>query len=326
MRARAVAATSAALLVASIGASPAMGTPAITGTDADVWTVASPVPTYDITASPLAPSDQITWSLDGGAGGSGASPLTVKLPGIADGVHTLAATDLDLLSPAAAQRTFRLDLTPPKITVTRPASGAQIDVGAQVAADFVCEGAVSCVGTVAPGAAIDTSSAGAKTFSVQATDDVGNESITLVGYVVRAPASPAPAGSSAQPSEPISLVQAPTAGAPTTGPKRQPYRPRTLNAKVLRPAVGLRLPTRTPLLRWPAHPGASLYNVQVFWLRGTMATKVVSVFPRGHNIRIPRGRVAFGKTYIWRVWPYVKGRYTSRPLGLSFFTVRVPKR
>lgn len=311
---------SAAVLLGSFGVSQAAATPLITGADGDVWTVTSPIPTYDLTAAAGAISDQISWSLDGGGVTSGSSPLTVKLPGTPDGLHTLSATDTDPLGPAAAQRTFRVDLTAPKITVNRPSSGAQIDLNAQVTADFSCEDAVSCTGTVAPGAAIDTSAAGGATLTVRAIDDVGNETITIVDYVVRAPANPAPGGSGAQPSEPISLVQTPTVS--TTARPRAPYRPRTINARAMKPRVGILLPTRRPLLRWGAHKGAQLYNVQIFWLRGSSATKVVSAFTRGHNLRVPAGRVAFGHAYIWRVWPYVRGRYTSRPLGLSYFSVR----
>ena len=314
-------AAAAGVLLALLGAAQAAATPQITGADGDVWTVTSPVPTYELTAAAGAIGDQISWAVDGGAPSSGASPLTVKLPGIADGLHTLSATDLDPLGPDPAQRTFRVNLTPPKITVNRPVSGAQIDLNAPLTADFACEDAVSCTGTVASGAAIDTATAGSATFTVRATDDVGNQAIKIVYYVVRGPTQPTPVGSAVLPSAPVSLVQTPTVGT-TAAPRPQPYRPRTLNARALRPRVGVRLPTRRPLLRWPARKGARLYNVQIFRLRGTRATKVVSMFPRRHRLRVPAGRLAYGKTYFWRVWPYVRGKYTSRPLGLSYFTVR----
>ena len=319
----------AGVLLASLGAVQAAATPQITAVGAqqplpgadydDVWTVTSPVPTYDLTAAAGAIGDQISWAVDGGPPNSGASPLTVELPGIADGLHTLSATDLDPLGLDPAQRTFRVDLTPPKITVNRPASGAQIDLNAALTAEFACEDAVSCTGTVASGAAINTATAGSATFTVRATDDVGNQAIRIVYYVVRGPTQPTPVGSAVLPSAPVSLVQTPTVG--TTAAPR-PYRPRTLNARALRPRVGVRLPTRRPLLRWPGRKGARLYNVQIFRLRGTRATKVVSMFPRRHRLRVPARQLAYGKTYFWRVWPYVRGKYTSRPLGLSYFTVR----
>ena len=309
----------AGVLVASAGASAtALATPTISGADTDGWGVTNPVPTYAITAGPNALTPGINWSLDDGGTSTGPSPLTVKLPGLADGLHVLSATDGELLATGAALRTFRVDLTPPKITVNRPSSGAQIDLNATVTADYACQDAVTCVGSVAPGSAIATSTAGSATFTVRATDRVGNESISIVSYTVR-DGSGAGTGS---PAEPISLVQDPAGGTITTTRRGQPYKPRTINAIGLRPRAGLLIPTRRPLLRWTARKGARLYNVQVFWLHGTKATKVVSVFPTGHNLRIPAGRVAFGHTYIWRVWPYVRGKYTKRPLGLSYFSVR----
>ncbi len=305
-------------LALGLGAASAAAAPVISGVDGDVWTMAHPVPTYVIDSTG---GTGISWSV-GGLTGDGASPLTVTLAGIADGAYTLDAKDLG--DAATAQRAFTVDLTPPKITVSQPTSGAVFDVGATVLADFACEDAVSCQGTVAAGAAIDTSKAGSATFTVKAADGVGNEALSLVDYTVKAPGTPSGA-TAGGPSEPISLV--PTPGAGTPGTRRTPYRPRTLNARALRPRAGLRIPTRTPLLRWGAHRGATLYNVQIYWLHGTAATKVVSVFPRSHHLRVPAGRVAFGHTYIWRVWPYLRGRYTSRPLGLSYFTVkRAPTR
>ena len=310
----------AGALALGCGAAGAVAAPEISGADTDVWTLASPVPTYEITTTALAGG--VSWSVDGGSpSGNGATPLTVKLPGIADGLHTLVATDLQPGDTTPAQRAFRVNLTPPKITVTQPTSGAQFDLGALVAADYACEGAVTCAGTVAPGAAIDTSKAGTATFTVKAADDVGNEAVSLVDYSVRAPGI-ASGGATVMPSEPISLVPTPGTG---TGTRRPPYRPRTLNAGALRPRAGLRIPTRTPLLRWGGRRGATLYNVQIYWLHGSSATKVVSLFPRAHHLRVPAGRVAFGHTYIWRVWPYLKGRYTDRPLGLSYFSVKRPR-
>ena len=247
------------------------------------------------------------------AGRPDPTPLTVK-PVLPDGTYTLNVKDLG--DAGTAQRTFTVDMTAPKITVSQPTSGAVFDVGASVLAGFVCEGAANCSGTVASGTAIDTSKAGSFTLTVKAADDVGNQAVSIVDYVVKAPGT-SPAVTAGGPSEPISLVPTPTPGA-----HKSPYRPRTLNAKGLRPRAGLKIPTRTPLLRWGARKGATLYNVQIYWLHGTAATKVVSMFPRSHHLRVPAGRVAYGHTYVWRVWPYLRGHYASRPLGLSFFSVK----
>jgi hypothetical protein len=306
-----------AVAAAGVGcvAGPAAAAPTIAGND--VWGIATPDPEFTISSADPA---GFSWALDANLPEPGVSPLVVKFPALAEGAHTLTATDLSSGDPSVT-KAFRVDLTPPKVTVTRPVGGAQYDVGASVLAEYVCEEAVTCAGPVPSGTAIDTSAAGMRSFKVTATDDAGNEAISIVDYIVRAPGTTA-GGASATPSEPITLV-------PRQDPKPRatPFRPRTLNVAALRPRVGLKVPTRTPLLRWTKRDGATLYNVQIYWLRGKTATKVASLFPRGGNVRVPRGRVAYGKTYIWRVWPYVKGRYTSRPLGLSYFSVkRAPTR
>ena len=46
------------------------------------------------------------------------------------------------------------------------------------------QGLATCTGTVANGAAIDTSSMGTKSFVVTASDAVGNTSSTTVSYTV----------------------------------------------------------------------------------------------------------------------------------------------
>ena len=70
----------------------------------------------------------------------------------------------------------------PAVSVTIPTEGAAFDLGQTVAADYECTapaGVESCVGSVADGQAIDTSSPGAKSFTTTATDaDGGSVTIT----------------------------------------------------------------------------------------------------------------------------------------------------
>lgn len=316
LRNRSIALVAAVAMGAGAFATQAGAAPFISGNENEFWALANPEPTYVITTDD--PVAGFTWSLNQETPADAATPFEVSFPNLPDGTHTLTATDRPGGDLLPAVRTFRVDLTPPKATVTRPMGGAQYDVGASVLAEYVCEDAVTCVGPVPSGAAIDTSAAGMKTFTLTATDEAGNEAITIVDYSVRAPGT-AVGGVSGTPSEPITLVPQP---ATPTAARPVPFRPRTLNVAALRPRVGLTVPTRTPLLRWTKRKDARLYNVQIYWLRGKNATKVASLFPRGGNVRVPRGRVAYGKTYIWRVWPYVNGRYTTRPLGLSYFSVK----
>jgi hypothetical protein len=88
-----------------------------------------------------------------------------------------------------------VDRTAPVISVATPSAGAVYGLGESVAADYSCadepggSGLASCAGTVADGAAVDTSSVGQKTFKVEAADNAGNTSSKSVTYTVvdRAP-------------------------------------------------------------------------------------------------------------------------------------------
>ena len=81
-----------------------------------------------------------------------------------------------------------IDRKAPQITLTTPADGGVYQFNKTVLAAFACvdggSGAATCAGTVANGAAIDTSSVGAKSFVVTASDAVGNVSSTTVSYAV----------------------------------------------------------------------------------------------------------------------------------------------
>lgn len=82
------------------------------------------------------------------------------------------------------------DSSAPTILIASPAEGATYLLGQSVFADYSCEdesggsGIASCTGSVANGAAIDTASVGAKTFTVTAEDNAGNISVEEVTYNV----------------------------------------------------------------------------------------------------------------------------------------------
>jgi DNA/RNA endonuclease G (NUC1) len=82
----------------------------------------------------------------------------------------------------------KIDRKAPSIVITAPVSGASYQLNSTVNASYSCAdagaGSGSCVGTVANGTAIDTASAGAKSFIVTATDAVGNTGSMTVGYTV----------------------------------------------------------------------------------------------------------------------------------------------
>jgi hypothetical protein len=79
------------------------------------------------------------------------------------------------------------DTTAPTITIESAAQDASYGLGVKVPASYGCSdkgGVKSCVGTVANGAPIDTSTLGQHTFSVTATDVSGNTIDKTVTYNV----------------------------------------------------------------------------------------------------------------------------------------------
>jgi Tol biopolymer transport system component len=102
-----------------------------------------------------------------------------------DGVHTVRVR---ASNGGTAILLVPIDGTGPDVQITSPENGARYDLDAEVLADFACpdvgSGAVTCVGTVADGARIDTSSPGTKTFSVTSRDAAGNTTTRSVSYTV----------------------------------------------------------------------------------------------------------------------------------------------
>jgi hypothetical protein len=83
-----------------------------------------------------------------------------------------------------------VDRTPPTITITTPAQGADYLLGSVVPADYACadaspgSGIAVCRGDVPNGGALDTSSVGPKTFTVPALDGARNDAIASRSYRV----------------------------------------------------------------------------------------------------------------------------------------------
>jgi hypothetical protein len=83
-----------------------------------------------------------------------------------------------------------IDTTPPVVLIGKPGNGDVDDQDAVVNASFGCSddhALASCIGTTANGAAVNTSTAGIKTFTVRAVDAAGNSAQQRVSYMVLAP-------------------------------------------------------------------------------------------------------------------------------------------
>lgn len=89
---------------------------------------------------------------------------------------------------------IKVDRKAPSISIDGPVDGAVFHQGDSVVADYSCSdggsGVADCVGDVADGSAIDTSSLGSHSFTVTSTDAVGNTSSKTVHYTVVAVGAP----------------------------------------------------------------------------------------------------------------------------------------
>jgi hypothetical protein len=114
----------------------------------------------------------------------GTYAITVSVTDIGGGTYGTTPASFTLQVNGSA------DNTDPTITITTPPNGATYFLNQVVYADYECQdeaggsGLASCVGTVADGAAIDTSSVGSKSFTVDAEDNAGNQNSLTHNYSV----------------------------------------------------------------------------------------------------------------------------------------------
>lgn len=102
---------------------------------------------------------------------------------------TVKVADSENLSSQTSFNVTVRDNVAPVVTINTPAEGANYILNQNVLANYGCadpngSGIKSCTGTAANGAAIDTSSVGAKTFTVTAVDLDGNVTTKTVNYTV----------------------------------------------------------------------------------------------------------------------------------------------
>ncbi|HEX6583349.1 MAG TPA: PxKF domain-containing protein [Thermoleophilaceae bacterium] len=127
--------------------------------------------------------------------GTVANGAAVDTASLGEKTFTVNASD-EAGNTESKSVTYRVvDANPPEITVTAPADGAVYAVGEHVTAQYSCtdeeSGVDSCVGSLPLGAAVDTGSAGEKSFTVQASDKAGNTASKTVNYRVADTSAPA---------------------------------------------------------------------------------------------------------------------------------------
>ena len=138
---------------------------------------ASPTLTLTATDGPSGSGVAETdYSLDGGP----SQVYTGPISGFTTGNHFVQYHSVDVAGNVEATKliAFKVDAVKPQVTITAPADGAQIRLDKVTAAKYKCvdreSGMDTCVGTVANGANLDTSTVGDHTFTVTATDLAGN--------------------------------------------------------------------------------------------------------------------------------------------------------
>jgi hypothetical protein len=141
----------------------------------------------------VTPTSSLTYEckLDAGAFGTCSSVRTYT--GQVDGLHTFQVRAIDgtgHVDPTPATFSWTIDTVLPSITIGSPAAQTYT-LGQSVTASYSCtdtgSGILSCVGSVANGATIDTSTAGTKNFTATAKDNAGNQASATVTYTVAAP-------------------------------------------------------------------------------------------------------------------------------------------
>lgn len=132
--------------------------------------------------SSLGPIFPSTLGLVGPTGRGGGEPLSGWAGSEGSGgAYTVTLTGTEACGVAP-------DTTGPVVTIASPADGSVYRLGERVSVTYSCSdegsGVESCVGDVASGELLDTSTPGMRTFTVTAVDKAGNETTAKVGYRV----------------------------------------------------------------------------------------------------------------------------------------------
>lgn len=150
------------------------------------YAVGQSVATAYACADPQGPGIAACSDSNGGSGTTGA--LNTSTAG--NHTYTVTATSADGAS-GSAQISYTVAAAP-TVSITTPAASATYQQGQLVDASYACQdgaygpgiAAGGCSGTVADGAALDTSTAGSHSFSVTATSADGQTTTRTIAYTV----------------------------------------------------------------------------------------------------------------------------------------------
>lgn len=100
---------------------------------------------------------------------------------------TATCTDAYNNSVSTSFQPVRIDKQAPAITITTPAANAVYNTGQSVTPQFQCSDVLAGIANCTVTSPLNTATAGAKTFTVTATDLAGNTASASVAYTVRSP-------------------------------------------------------------------------------------------------------------------------------------------
>jgi hypothetical protein len=129
---------------------------------------------------------ELSWLVSGNPAPTESGCTNAKVRNTTGSTYTCSATNS--VDSAQQSVTIEVDTVAPKAAIKRPANGATYALNKVVLASYTCtdgiSGVNSCVGTVADGASINTSTPGIQTFSVVAIDNAGNTTNRSITYTV----------------------------------------------------------------------------------------------------------------------------------------------
>jgi hypothetical protein len=129
---------------------------------------------------------ELSWLVSGNPAPTESGCGNVKVHNTTGTSYTCSATNS--VDSAQQSVTVKVDTVAPKAAIAKPVNGATYALNKVVLASYTCSDAISgvnsCVGTVAEGAPINTSTPGVQTFSVVASDNAGNTSTRSITYTV----------------------------------------------------------------------------------------------------------------------------------------------
>jgi hypothetical protein len=153
--------------------------------------------TVSLTAADDSGINKTEYSFDNTTWNNYTTPFNITNEGVTT-VYYHSSDNAGNVEPIKSQ-SVKIDKTAPQITISIPINGASYTLNQLVTANWQAtdsvSGIASVIATVPNGTAIDTSTTGTKTFSVNASDNAGNQAAETVTYNITSTSSTSKNGS-----------------------------------------------------------------------------------------------------------------------------------